>query len=197
MGTLIVALTALASSGVGLYLGAYLRKKAENLATREDLDKLVEQVRAVTTATKEIEARISDEAWNREKMWELKRDVLLEAVKGLGDCFQAFLGLCWAYQADSRLIRAGELGDVDKRVKKLEEWGRASTDFMSSTCFLVSLVGSKDLQAILAEFGRVTRKIAIEVSGGNPEAALERKKDLEFIFGAVSGVLEEELRAGV
>src|SRR5208283_2457485 len=92
MGTLIVALTALASSGVGLYLGAYLRKKAENLATREDLDKLVEQVRAVTTATKEIEARISDEAWNREKMWELKRDVLLEAVKGLAIVFRRSWG---------------------------------------------------------------------------------------------------------
>jgi len=41
------------------------KKKGENLATHEDLDKLVVQVRAVTTTTKEIEAKISTDGIGR------------------------------------------------------------------------------------------------------------------------------------
>jgi hypothetical protein len=40
------------------YIHPYLGKKAENLATHEDINKLVDQVEAVTTAAKEIEAKI-------------------------------------------------------------------------------------------------------------------------------------------
>lgn len=50
----------------GAHIGAYLKKKGENLATHEDIDKLVDQVRAVTQTTKEIEAKISDEMWDRQ-----------------------------------------------------------------------------------------------------------------------------------
>jgi hypothetical protein len=197
MGSLIGVLTALVSTGIGLYLGAYLRRKGENLATREDLDTLVEQVRAVATATKEIEAKISEEVWNREKMWELKRDVLLEGARGLGVCLEGFLGLWWLYKTDKELIRRGAPGSIERRDKRLEEFAQVSHEFVSSTCFLVSLVGGEDLLSIFAEFGKVTRKIVIELSGGNADAALERKKELEFIFSAVVGALREELGAGV
>lgn len=53
---------------VALFVGffsAYMAKKGENLATHEDIEKLVDQVRAVTTATKEIEAKISNDMWIR------------------------------------------------------------------------------------------------------------------------------------
>ena len=58
-------LTTLIGAFVGSYLGSYLKKKGENLATHEDLDKLVVQVRAVTTTTKEIEAKISTDGIGR------------------------------------------------------------------------------------------------------------------------------------
>ena len=54
------------------YLGSYLKKKGENLATHEDIDKLLAQVTAVTQATKEIEAKISVDVWERQKKWEIK-----------------------------------------------------------------------------------------------------------------------------
>jgi hypothetical protein len=57
-------LTVLAGGFIG-FMAAYLKKKGENLATHEDITKLVDQVRAVTTATKEIEAKISTEVWDR------------------------------------------------------------------------------------------------------------------------------------
>jgi hypothetical protein len=64
---LILFLLPFMAAGAGAYLGAYLRKKGENLTTHEDIEKLNDQVRVVTTTTKKIEAKISGELWNREK----------------------------------------------------------------------------------------------------------------------------------
>jgi ATP phosphoribosyltransferase len=54
---------------------------SKNLATHEDLDKLVKQLEATTNATKAIEARISHETWGRQKNWEMKRDALVSVVR--------------------------------------------------------------------------------------------------------------------
>jgi hypothetical protein len=75
-----VLLAALASA-FGGYLGSYLKKKGENLATHEDLEKLVHQMAATTEATKAIEARISDEMWNRQRHWEMKKEIFLVAIR--------------------------------------------------------------------------------------------------------------------
>jgi hypothetical protein len=65
MGKFIVwGLSILVGAFVG-YLAGYMKKKGENLATKEDLDDLVKQVSAVTQATKAIEAKITDQMWNR------------------------------------------------------------------------------------------------------------------------------------
>jgi len=48
-------------------LGARLETRHVNLATHEDIDKLVEQVSTVAKTTKEIKAKISNEVWDRQK----------------------------------------------------------------------------------------------------------------------------------
>jgi hypothetical protein len=72
------------ASGIGAYVGSYLKRKAENLATHEDIVKLVDQVSAVTTATKQIEARISDEVWQRQTTRNDKKEVYRQALGLLG-----------------------------------------------------------------------------------------------------------------
>jgi hypothetical protein len=71
MTLLDLVITALVA-GVGAYFGSYLKKKGENLATHEDLDKLIDQVSRVTEVTKKIEARVSDEAGRRASKAELQ-----------------------------------------------------------------------------------------------------------------------------
>jgi hypothetical protein len=78
-----ILLAALAS-GFGGYFGSYLKKKGENLATHEDLDKLVKQVEATTEATKRIEASISNDVWDRQRHWELKKEAVFEVMRALG-----------------------------------------------------------------------------------------------------------------
>jgi type IV secretory pathway VirB4 component len=75
--------TALAS-GSGAFLGSYLKKKGENLATHEDIDKLVAQISAVTTTAKQIEATISNEMWQRQTIRNEKKAAYCQVLEILG-----------------------------------------------------------------------------------------------------------------
>jgi hypothetical protein len=65
------------------FFKGYGKKKGENLATKEDLKDVLDQVKQVTRTTEEIRSEISDRSWSRQKQWELKKEVILEAVKEL------------------------------------------------------------------------------------------------------------------
>jgi len=64
--------------GLGAYLGAYLREKGKNLATREDLNRIV-------MTTEEIKAQISGEWWIKQKRFETKLQCYLQLVEHLGE----------------------------------------------------------------------------------------------------------------
>jgi hypothetical protein len=80
--------TALIAGG-GAYLGSYLKKKEENWATHEDLNKLITQVAAVTKTAKEIEASISNDVWRRQRSWDIRRDVFFDVLKQLATVFHS------------------------------------------------------------------------------------------------------------
>jgi hypothetical protein len=61
------------------YFGRYLAKKAENLATHEDIQKLVDQVRE----TERVKAEIADRMWDRQRRWDAKKDLYLEMYSSL------------------------------------------------------------------------------------------------------------------
>lgn len=65
------------------FLKSYASKKAENLAMHEGIEKLVEQMSAIRQATKEIEAKISDDVWNRQRQSELKREAVFSVMLAL------------------------------------------------------------------------------------------------------------------
>ncbi len=80
----IMAIGSLVLPGIGAYLGAYFKKKGENLATHEDITKLVGQVSAVTTTTSRIEATVSNEMWQRQTVRNEKREAYFQVLKILG-----------------------------------------------------------------------------------------------------------------
>jgi hypothetical protein len=71
------------SSGFGGFIGAYLKKKAENLAAHEDFKILLAQQQATTEATKAIEARISIDVWSQQQRWDVQKTALLDSLKEL------------------------------------------------------------------------------------------------------------------
>ena len=117
--------------GLGAYLGAYLKKKGENLATREDIDDLVDQVKAVTKATKEIEAKISDEVWGRQRVWEMKRDTLFTLMKAESVAVNVLLSLDAAWEV-TKTQPPGEFAALQTKNTALLAWQAASVDFDSA-----------------------------------------------------------------
>ncbi len=67
-------------SGIGAYIGAYLKKKGENYATKEDVDIVVQQIAAVTATAKRIEGNIAHDY----RRWEVKKEVLFELLEKYG-----------------------------------------------------------------------------------------------------------------
>jgi hypothetical protein len=70
------ALSVIAALFLGSFLKPYLSRKAENLATKEDVAEL-------TRIAKKIEADISNDVWSRQRQWELKKEVCFEVLKQL------------------------------------------------------------------------------------------------------------------
>lgn len=54
----LIMLLGFVSAGIGALIGAYLKKKGEHLATKEDFDELLRQIRVQTKATEEIKAEV-------------------------------------------------------------------------------------------------------------------------------------------
>jgi hypothetical protein len=156
-------------SGVVLttYLRGYSAKKGENLATHEDISKLVDQVKAVTEATKKIEAEISTGVWDRQKRWEMKREVLFEAAKRLAEIEDALLGYSVVMKEDRKKQREWESAppsDTEQltwgqtKYERLMRWSRASSEFDESRSF-VTIVCSKDSIRAFYEFSMFIRKL--------------------------------------
>jgi hypothetical protein len=152
-----------AISGAAAYFGAYLRKKGENLATHEDLKNLVEQMKAVTQATKEIEAKIDNQVWSGQRQWELKRDALLATVSALRHAHNAVQILYSAY-------------DVDMSVKgeqwkeKIPEERKRSSEALAvfnEKRFEASLVCSKIVNSALDRPAALMRRCIIDFAQGD------------------------------
>jgi hypothetical protein len=120
-----ISLVSLLSAGIGAYFGAYLKKKGENLATHEDFNDLKKQTGELTQATKEIEAKISDELWAGQRQWEMKRD----AAVGTLESYQRFRDASGRFvSADDEYNKKGaEFAESmgEERVKAAVEWRQA------------------------------------------------------------------------
>src|SRR5215831_14476314 len=53
----------------------------KNLARKEDLENIVAEVRAITATQKEIEAKISGDAWRRQWILDHKREFYVDLLK--------------------------------------------------------------------------------------------------------------------
>lgn len=57
---------------IGGFLGAYAKKKGESLATKEDFDSLLEQLKKTTATTEGIKADMAKGSWLHQQEWHLK-----------------------------------------------------------------------------------------------------------------------------
>jgi hypothetical protein len=85
---------------VGAYYGSYWKEKGKQAATHEDLENVVKEVRAVTKTAEEIKAEISGGLWDKQKRWEMKREVLFQAAKRIAEVDDALLSTSTVLKED-------------------------------------------------------------------------------------------------
>lgn len=189
---IILALTTLASAFVGSYLAGYLKRKGENLATHEDIGKLTDQVAAVTKTTKEIEANISSNVWDRQKRWELRREVLFEAARRIAEIDDSLLSLDSMHQADRKFVEVPSgVGWPEKKSKIVTRWSKAATAFDETKLF-VAIVCGKETKEAFDALGTVANNIAIGISTDS-ETYQKSQPELTRKLLAVRAAIRKEL----
>lgn len=191
----VISLLNVAILGVGIYLTAYLKKKAQNLATREEFKELQRQTAELTRTTAQIETDIRGGLWDRQKRWELKRDVLFEIVKNLGATFDA-LNSVWACHAlpedpakkgqlDYELMRS------ESKAKAVMAWSATSKSYDISLG-LVAITCSRELTHALREMMIFMRTLEKNVQE-NPSLYKESLVEYSAKASAIDALLRREL----
>jgi hypothetical protein len=83
MDPVVVSFLTVIGSGVAAYSGAYFKRRGEDQAITDGFAEVLRQTRETTQATKSIEAKISGEMWDRQKQWEMKREVIFDMRRKL------------------------------------------------------------------------------------------------------------------
>ena len=184
------------AAGFGGYVGAYLKKKGENLATHEDLDKLVVQLEATTEATKRIEAKISNELWDRQRQWEMKQHALLEGARAIADflaSIQKLDAVCATRSGASESADAQYLNALDRRTTDaLDAANNASTTFKRAQ-LIVAIVCGKETRSAFLKIERVYNNIALKIVEGDTEFLEETIPKLQEIGSELTLAIRREL----
>lgn len=187
----ILALSTLGSA-FGAYLASYLKQKGKNLATHEDIGKLVDQVSAVTRTTKEIEEKISDEYWNRQKRWELKRDLLIEMLKKTATLQDALQKL------HAVRLTSKESGDPENPLraeatyKALAGYNTALAEYNQAK-LVVDLVCGLEVKRALLYYEKSVSDTGQVVNAGDMSAFGRTQKEILTREAAIVNAVRDEL----
>lgn len=104
----------LIASFLAAFLGAYIRRRAENLATKADFEELKRQLEATTRSTEEIKREISHIEWKSREINALRRgklEALLEQTSASVD--QAALFARRAMVGDQTELDGSHMGKME------------------------------------------------------------------------------------
>jgi hypothetical protein len=163
----------------GIAVKTYVTKKAENLATRED-------VAAITQTTKSIEAKISDEFWNKQRQWELKRDVLFQAAVRLAEIDSTLLDQF----SIGQLVKDMKVKDVSAEQSEAHDRWSKATRALDETILLVGIVCGTETMMAIKNFRSVAYGLIVKLFEDKDAGAYSNSKDrynknLEAARGAI------------
>lgn len=179
-------------SGLGAYCALYLKQKGRSLATHEDIKNLVDQVRVVTKATTEIEAKISSEVWDRQKRWELKREVLFEATRRVGEIEELLNTLNSILQVELKEPKEGNLAWMEMKIANNKKWSRASAHFDETKLF-VGVTCGKETKEAFDSYGKLALELATGINNRTADAYQKYFPELTIKHFAVRSAVRNEL----
>jgi hypothetical protein len=163
-------ITTLVAAFVGAFLAGYLKKKGENLATHEDIDKLLQQVAAVTQTTKEIEAKVSGEMWERQQQWELKKGAFIKVINEIA-AVQDALTLLDSTFAGARQSTNPEAVPAwtNRKVEAVDTLQRVSLS-LDCAIAVALLVSGEDVKQAIHKVRGCIAEIKRKIHANTPEA---------------------------
>jgi hypothetical protein len=187
---IISAVTLLIGILVG-YLTGYAKKKGENLATHEDIGKLTDQVAAVTKTAKEIEAKISSDVWDRQKRWELKREVLFEVTRRAARVEDALRSLSITLDSERKDSPPVNLDWwLTKKKESLATWLKVANEF-DETKLLVTIVCGVETGLAIHQLGAVVINMAADLVKGEAVYAIAMDEFNKKMFVALTAIRKE------
>lgn len=171
------------------YLSGYMKRKGENVATHEDFQTMLAELKESTHATKQIEAKISDAVWDRQKRWELKREVLFEASRKVAEVNDVL----------ATLVAIAQLSDGGKDKQWESDWMDAMTKWSTvDTSFreirtLIRVVCMSETIAAFEAFGELAGELGGKAINKEHEAYSQSTNRLNVLRVAASSSVRKEL----
>jgi hypothetical protein len=152
------------------YMNGYMRKKAENRAIHEDFQAVLAELKETTHATKEIEAKISDEVWNRQRKWEIKKEALFDATRGLVDFNNALIQLSsidQAKKAHPHIPADVWLLQENQVMKTVME----ATSSLQQITLLLSVTVGREVLIVFSKTDNILKDMSSKMGSGDFEGA--------------------------
>jgi hypothetical protein len=181
-------------SGFGAYCGLYLRQMGHSLATQEDTNKLLDQMRAVKKSTQVIEAKISTEVWDKQKLWELKRDVLFEATRRVGEIEELLNTLNSILQIELKEPKEGNLAWMEMKIGNNKKWSKTLAHFDETKLF-IEVTCEKETKEAFDSYGKLGLELATAINKRTADAYQKYFPELIVKHCAVRTAVRNELGA--
>jgi hypothetical protein len=132
---------------LGSAFGGYFGKKGEIQALHEDMSRVIEQNEAITKANETIKDELTNQTWDRQRQWEMRRDAVLAVVQALGRARDALMylagmvattreGLTYEWQLHPKLFDLSV--ELIRRMEEFDE-KRLVASFLCSEEFATAL----------------------------------------------------------
>lgn len=163
------------------FFSAYVSEKGRRLATRQDIENVITEVRRVTSETEQIKAQISGDLWNRQMQWNQKRDVYGSLLGLVSEMQTEYVKLHSMYSGGITILPAREMNAPFDRLVEL------ARDFRKAAALASIFAGSEANEAI-------QRYIESDASAGKPsERAAKGLMNLEQLRTQLISAAKQDL----
>jgi len=143
MNPFTVFMLSVTGAAIGAYAGSYLREKGKNLATHEDIDRVVR-------ATEDIKAQVSGELSVKQKRWDFKQHCYSELAENFGEQAAALQETRALLEERALLENApGEVARLNKEAVTKQVW--AKNEAVQTATQQIRRLGSKVRIAVAPE----------------------------------------------
>ncbi len=188
-----VPAASLIAAGIGAYIGTYLNQRAKNAADNANWQEVFRQTQAITAATENIKAAISDDIWDRQEHWKLKRDVVFDAIHALADLDGAINKL-----GNALSLSAVNPSEEMKTWIKEQKYEAGKLHMQCSTAFqrahsVADLAIHGGLSRAMSAYFQCAGKLLIEIQKGIAHYDPKSRLELATLHNAVIIAARREL----